>query len=328
MAKTALGRDPSTKGTKTRAKTHRARGGVWVDEQGYRVDGYGRRYPGQKEPYEKPKDTAPKTNKAPAPPPGPQMDPYTNAPQSPWDQLTPEQRDAEIEQGVSGLMRGIMDQAKPFQPGSYADQMNAARQNVMREFEAQNADVFKRQEADFYQRAAEQGLDPNNPGYAALYKQEVTDRQDRARQSAMRSAEDAAYNVQQQGFNQAYQQFLAPGEQFGQFSPVWGQGQQSRADMLALQEKAKREFEMIRYQEQQANKRAEIAARASRSGGGGGGGPSEPTLYDKYRAGNIEGGYPQNNGSNIGNNALVGGVTGAGNQFINRLNPQNTKKQA
>jgi hypothetical protein len=310
MANGALGKDPSSKGGKSRPKTHRYKG-VWVDDKGYRVDGYGRRLPNQSKPYEniKPPKASVPTKQAPAP-----SDPYTGQPENTWQQQTQEQRDAQMEQQMSEWMRGTMDQAKPFQPGSFKEQMDASYKNTMAQFEADNADAFKRQEADFFQRAAEQGMDPNNPGYGALYKQEVTDRQDRARSQASRAALDASQGVQQQGFTQEYQKFLAPGEQFGQFAPTWGQLQKSGADWRQIQAELRNRSDIAKMQERGALQRANIQARS-----GGGGGSSGPSLYDQWRANQIEGGYGGPT-PNYENEALVGGASGAGGAITNQLN--------
>lgn len=325
MAKSALGKDPSVKGGKTpRPKTRRARGGVWVDPEGYRVDGYGRRLPGQKEPYEKPKAPKPSKPATPAAPAAPPTDPYTQQVETPWEQQTPEQRDVEIDESVGGLMRGIVGQAQPFDPGSSQQMADQAYQNVLAQFEADNAQAFQQQEAAFYQRAAEQGMDPTSKAYGALYKQEVTDRQDRARQQAMRTALDTRQAVQQQDFTQQYQRFLAPGEQFGQFAPTWGQGQKTRADMAQLQAQLGSAMDIAKLQERGALQRAQIQAKG---GGGGGGGAAAPTLYDRWRTEQISGGYPPTPNANIGGNITVGATSGAGGSFTNRLQNQ-PKKQA
>lgn len=306
MAKTALGKDPSTKGDKTtRPKTHRARGGVWVDSEGYRVDGYGRRYPGQKEPYEKPKNAAKDTKTNTPPPPAPP---------------TPDQMTQPLNQDVNNVLRNITGQVRPFDPGSSEQMANEAYQNVMNQFEADNAEAFKRQEADFYQRAAEQGIDPTSKAYGELYKQEVTDRQDRARQQASRAALAERQGVQQQNFMQQYQRFLAPGEQFGQFSPYMTQAQKNFYDMAQIQMQLGSAMDIAKLQEAGALERAKIQAKSS-----GGGGNQGPTLFDQWRRNNINAGYPTNTGTNPVNAGTVGVATGAGGSIVNTLTPP--KKQ-
>ena len=286
--------------------------GIWVNKDGYKVDNYGKVIKGQNKPFVPanknpfaPKPDAPGAPGAtPAPAP---TDPFTGAPNTPFEQLNPDQRSEEISQGLGGLMRGNIDQAQPFNPGTFDEQANAAYQNVMNQFNADNAAAFQQQEAAFFQRAAEQGLDPNNPGYAALYKQEVTDRQDRARQQASRTALDASQSVRQQGFNQSYQQFLAPGEQFGQFAPAWGSIEQAR--------------QTGQISEAELANRLKIAQIQQKGGGGGGGGgAAQPTLFDRWQQQNIASGYAPTPNANVGNNLVIGGTQGAGNQFVNNLN--------
>lgn len=305
--KGALATDPTPKKGTPRAKTHMYQG-TWVDEQGYRVDGYGRRLPGQTQPFEKKKDQKAQPPATQQPP----VDPYTGQPETPYQQLTQEQRDAQIEQGFSEWMRGQLGQIKPFDPGSFDQQAQNAYQNTLAQFEADNADTFKQQEAAFYQRAAEQGMDPNSPGYAALYKQEVTDRQDRARQQAQRSAFDAAEAVRQRGFAEAYQTFMAPGEQFGQYAPTWGQLQKTGAESRNIQLELENRLRIAREQNRAEIEKQKIAARAS------GGGQQGPTMYERWQASQIEGGYGTPQG-NIGNAVITGAAGGAGGAVVNNL---------
>lgn len=325
--KGALANDPSTTGGSAKPKTRRGKGGVWVDQQGYRVDGYGRRLPGQKAPYDPPRGSRNNDNKKNKDPkvqdPTQITDPYTQNPESPWDQLTPDQRNNELDESMGGFMRGTIDQMHPYQAGSYQDEMNRARNAVMQDFNMQNQDVFARQEADFHQRAAEQGLDPSNPGYAAAYKAEVTDRQDRARQMAMNQAEQQAYNVDQQFYNQNYQNFLAPGAQFGQIADAYGNIQKNMYDWRTAQAELQNRMDIARMQGQNNIDVAQIQAR--NKGGGGGSSDNGPSLYERWQQGQIANGYPDKPNANIGNNVIIGGANGAGGQFVNNLN-NNTKK--
>lgn len=321
----AMGTDPKTppKVPETSKRGNWKYNGQWVNKDGYRVDNYGKVLPNQNKPFVPanknpfaPKQTAPQT---PAAPPAPPVDPYTGQPGSPWDQAPEGVRNDWINRDMGEVMRQTMGNARPFDPGSFQQQMDAARQNVMKQFELQNADAFKQQEAAFYQRAAEQGMDPNNPGYAALYKQEVTDRQDRARQGAMLAAEEAAQGVQKQGYEQGYQTFLAPGAQFVQFAPVWSDMYRTGVQAgLTREELANR----AKIEEENRKNAYRIAQLQAKSGGGGGGG-ANPSLYDQWRAGNISGGYNQPNVTSPGNAAVTGIASGGGNAVINRLQGQN-----
>ena len=328
--KGAMGSDPSTRSKPADLPETSARGnwkynGQWVNKDGFKVDNYGKPLPNQSKPFVPaknnpfaPKQTAPQTPPA---PPAPPTDPLNNNEMTPWDKAPEEERNAWINRDLGEFMRNNISQAGQFAPGSSAELMNKARQNVLAQFEMQNADAFKRQEGDFYQRAAEQGLDPNNPGYAALYKQEVTDRQDRARQSAMLTAEEAAQSVSKQDFEQQYQQFLAPGAQFGQYAPLYGDlyktGQQGA---LTREELAQREA-IAKADRENAYRIAQLQAKR----GGGGGGPAGPTMFEQWQANNIANGYNKPNVTSPGNAAISGGAQGGGGAVVNRL--QGPKKQ-
>lgn len=147
------------------------------------------------------------------------------SPATPTPQLTPQQIEQRVGAatgtGVEQFMN-IIGQQGAFAPGSFADQMNIARQNVMQQFEATQAPEFARQQADFVQMAAERGLDPNSQAYKTL-QQQLTQRQDAARQGAMLAAEQAAQQVQAQGFGQALQGYQAPASMLGAFAPFYDQ---------------------------------------------------------------------------------------------------------
>jgi hypothetical protein len=326
--KAAMGSDPSTKPKaadlpKTSARGNwKYQGRVWVNKEGYKVDNYGKPRPGQNQPFVPAKNN-PFAPKAPGTPSGPgtpskpnNRDPLTNKKLTPWQETPSEERSGFVDADLAAWMRNNLTAATPFNPGSSAELMDKARQNVMSQFEMQNAEAFKRQEADFYQRAAEQGMDPNNPGYAALYKQEVTDRQDRARQSAMLTAEEAAQSVSKQDFEQQYQQFLAPGIQFGQYSPVYGDiYRTNQQGALTREELAQRE-EIARADRENAYRIAQVQARA----GGGGGAGNSRTLFDQWRERNVGAGYAPPAGNTTINSGTTGVVQGVGGTVTNRLN--------
>jgi hypothetical protein len=147
------------------------------------------------------------------------------SPATPTPQLTPQQIESRVGTatgtGVEQFMNMISQQGA-FQPGSYDQQIQNARQNVLNQFEAANAPEFARQQAEFNQMAAERGLDPNSVAYKTL-QQQLTQRQDAARQGAMMAAEQAADQRQQQIFGQQLQQYQAPASMLGAFAPFYGQ---------------------------------------------------------------------------------------------------------
>lgn len=96
---------------------------------------------------------------------------------------------------------------------AFGTEMDRARQNVLSQFERRNAEQFGRERQSTEQAIIERGLDPNAPAAQAMMR-DLNDRQDRARQEAQSAAEQAAYAVQQQGYEQAYRTGMMPYEQF------------------------------------------------------------------------------------------------------------------
>lgn len=147
------------------------------------------------------------------------------SPVTPTPQLTPQQLEQRVGTatgtGVEQFMN-IIGQQGAFQPGSFQNQMDAAYQNVMNQYQQTMAPEFAREQADFQQMAAERGLDPNSVAYQTLQKQ-LSQRQDQARQGAMQNALQAAQQVQQTGFTQALQGYQAPASMLGAFAPFYDQ---------------------------------------------------------------------------------------------------------
>ena len=79
---------------------------------------------------------------------------------------------------------------------------NRAYNDVMSQFERSTQDEFARQNAQFQQRMAEQGIDPQSATYQGQYKA-LADAQGRARQEAMSAATNKSYEVQNQVYTQA-----------------------------------------------------------------------------------------------------------------------------
>lgn len=142
----------------------------------------------------------------------------------------------------------------------FGAEMERARQNVLSQFERRNAEEFARERQATEQSIVERGLDPNSPAAQGLMRS-LNDRQDRARQEAQSAAEQAAYAVNQQGYEQAYRAGMMPYEQFQALSApymayITGQyGQQGAQQQF--------EFDIKKLQE---------AARLQKQSGGGGGG--------------------------------------------------------
>lgn len=147
------------------------------------------------------------------------------APAAPTPQLTPEQQmqrvGATTASGIEQQLGYLQGQGQ-FNPGSFQEQMDKAYQNVLSRFETTTAPQFAREQAEFNQMAAERGLDPNSVAYKTL-QQQLSQRQDAARQQAMLAAQEAAQEVQAQGFGQAAQQYKMPAEISQAFVPFYQQ---------------------------------------------------------------------------------------------------------
>jgi len=161
---------------------------------------------------------------------------------TPTEQLTPQQIEQRIgaETGAgAGQFMDIIQQQGAFQPGSFQEQMDAAYQNVMKQYEQTMGPELAREQANFQQMAAERGLDPNSEAYKTLQSQ-LNQRQDLARQGAMQAGLQAAQGVQAQGFGQALQGYQAPAQMLQAFTPyynIFGQrmGEQEQLDLANRQ---------------------------------------------------------------------------------------------
>lgn len=142
---------------------------------------------------------------------------------TPTAQLTPQQLEQRIgsQTGAgAGQFMDIIQQQGAFQPGSFQEQMDAAYQNVMNQYQQTMVPELAREQSQFQQMAAERGLDPNSEAYKTLQTQ-LNQRQDAARQGAMQNALQAAQQVQQTGFNQALQGYQAPAQMLQAFTPYY-----------------------------------------------------------------------------------------------------------
>ena len=201
----------------------------------------------------------------------------------PFAEQTPEQQInqmADIGGDIYSRMAGF---AQNFNPQTFQQQyepqfqqaMDRARQGVMNQFEQRNAQSFAKERQDFETAMANRGVSPGSQQYQAEL-QGLTDRQDRARQEALNAAEQAAYGIQAQGYQQATGMAMLPGEIQAQYqTPFMAQyGQAANMSMAQFQA----EQERRRQAEQFAQRKWEI--RNTPRGGGGGGGGLDP--YQQY----------------------------------------------
>lgn len=152
--------------------------------------------------------------------------------------MTPEQQDKTlVGQGGQPFLNLVQvgDNFDPNNPYSkyetaFTQARNRAYNDVMSQFERSTQDEFARQNAQFQQRMAEQGIDPASATYQAQFKA-LSDAQGRARQDAMSAASSRAYEVQ----NQAYTQAAGAVNQLTEMAKVglvpWQQVQEARAQL-------------------------------------------------------------------------------------------------
>lgn len=117
--------------------------------------------------------------------------------------------------------RRMMDQASTFDPNKpfagyemgFGEARDKAYSDVMSQFNRSMEPEFQRQNAEFQQRMADQGLDPASGAYQAQYKA-LADAQNNARLNAQSQASQQAYQVQQQAFGQGQVATMMPFEQW------------------------------------------------------------------------------------------------------------------
>lgn len=307
--KGAMAKDPSTPTTTKRGNWQF--NGQWVDKEGYKVDGYGKRLRGQSKPFVPAKQNpfAPKastpTTQAPAP-----GAPTEAAPAA----LTPQQQ---IQGGLEGLVKGGIEDVENFDPRTFQDQyepqfeqgMQRAYDTIYGQFERKNQDLFAQQNQQLQQSLVERGLDPSGDAYKALTKQ-LSEQQASARQDAQNAAWQAAQGYQQQGFNQATGTALLPGQMAAPYLDLYGQQQQGQIQgQLQSQQQGWTSAEaekQRKFEAEQEKLRRQQAERLAKSGGGGGGNNAAQNAWAQYIMNQYQ--QPQ---QGQGQSTLNAGVAGA-----------------
>lgn len=135
-------------------------------------------------------------------------------------------------QAISGAFNNIQN----LQPMNmdYGAMRQKAEQTAMDAFNRQMQPQFQREEADFQQRLAQQGIDPNGEQARKMYEQ-MKQQQNAMTQNAMTSAFQAGQGEQAQMFNQGVTGQMLPYQQLGALQPFYAsqaaanlQGQQNR----------------------------------------------------------------------------------------------------
>lgn len=296
--KTALAKSPSTviaqKATGKREQgIHKNNKGQWVNKDGLRVDGYGRLLPGQKA--KAPKQTAPTTPTGQQPPQKTEEEKFKDLTPKQQDAATREQSGAFVNQTLQGGMGyDVNDPTKNFQGGFQAS-MDKAYGNVMDQFNRSMQPEFDRQNAEFNQRMAEQGIDPNSGSYQAQFRA-LQNSQNEARQNAMNQATQQAYAVQQQGFGQQQQAYMTPFQAMQTGIIPWATQYGSEQDLAKQREANAAQLAATRMSSGATVASARLGAEAQKYG---------------YDINALTQGYNQNQQPNLTNTIIGAGVTGA-----------------
>lgn len=302
--KGAMAKEPSTPATSKRGNWQF--NGQWVDKEGYKVDGYGKRLGGQTKPFVPAKQNpfAPKAST-----------PTTQGPAAPAAPTPQEQ----IQGGMEGLVREGIDYARDFDPTTFQGKYEPGFQEGMQreydrvysQFERKNQDLFAQQNQQLQQSLVERGLDPNSPAYQALTKQ-LAEQQTSARQDAQNAAWQQALGAQQQFFNQATGTALLPNQIASPYLELYGQQQ----GLTAQQQEAQRQRDFDEAMRRGDRASAERIAKMSR--GGGGGGNASQNAYANYVMSQYQ--QPQQGQGQSTGNAVVSGIAqGTSAAFINNL---------
>jgi hypothetical protein len=147
----------------------------------------------------------------------------------PFAKQTPEQQGNQMGDVSGQFGMDILGRAAQFDPNNpwanaqqqgFTDQLEAARQSVMGEFERTMAPEFQRQDAEFQQRMAEQGIDPNSGAYQAQFRA-IKESQNNARNQAQSQAFQLGSQYQQQGYEQFIGGQKLPFEQYAATEKMW-----------------------------------------------------------------------------------------------------------
>jgi len=175
-------------------------------------------------------------------------------------------------QYLGGLF-GQLQQQGPFAPGDYMESRQKAADVAMSEFDRLNRDRFAREDAQFEQRMAEQGIPLGSEKYQQLQQQRMQDRS-----SAIQGARSQAFQLgqgeQAQAFGQAATQYRMPMEQLSAVTPYYGY--QTQQQLQQGQQGFQREMSQEQFEQQkklaelQNQYRLQQIAATPRGGGGGG----------------------------------------------------------
>lgn len=277
--KGAMSKDPSLPKTSKRGNWKYK--GKWVNPEGMLVDNYGKVIPGQTKPFVQAKDNPFQKNTKPTGPTTPPK-PTTPGKKGP---PTPEQITDEAMRQGGQAYTNITKRFNEFDPNTvqseynpeYNQQMDRVRNSYMDQFNRRNEQAFAQERTDIQQQIAERGLDPNSPAAQAMMR-DMNDRQDRARQEAMATAEQLTDQRQQQFYNQATGLAQIPFEMFPAISAPLQAGMQNQyaGQQLGMQNQFQTQQgqQQFGYNKQLAEQNFQNQLRLQREQRRGRGGPS------------------------------------------------------
>ena len=179
-----------------------------------------------------------------------------------------------VENTANQGMQQYMDQMQSqgaFNPGSFDQLQRQAQDSVMNNFNRQMQPQFDREQANFRQRMAEQGIMAGTEGYNTQLEQ-LTQSQNNARQSAVDQSFATGLGAQNQAFGQASTQYQMPAQMLGAYAPFYGgqvqQGMQTNQQgFLGSQAEMDRQHQED-MQRQQFGFQTRLQQSAPRGGGG------------------------------------------------------------
>jgi len=268
--------------------------GVYRNPQGQLTNSRGQRIDSRQRPVktEKP-NKAPKGPAAPAP---------TDAQR--FARLTPEQQGNQMADVSGQFGMDILNRASQFDPNNpwanaqqqgFTDQMNAARQSVMGEFERTMIPEFERQDAEFQQRMAEQGIDPNSGAYQAQFRA-IKESQNNARNQARSQAFQLGSQYQQQGYEQFIGGQKLPFEQYAATEKMWALPYSAQMEAQQAEKNRQAQLAAARYGSGASVRAAQIQADAMRDTAA----MQNINQYDEPRKPSFGSGFAQGLGTGAG----------------------------
>lgn len=277
--------------------------GETVNSKGERINRSGQRVKDPKKDDGKKKETKPTT---PATPPAP----TGAANPTPFDQQTPEQQVGNVQTEVGQSMMDYLGQLQSqgaFNPGDYEASYQQAAQNVMDQFQMQNAQQFQQEAEGVEEMIAQRGIDPTGR-QAERLRAQMAQNQGNLKRQAQLAAEQAGRTVQQQRFEQDLTRYNVPTDQIAKIGSLF------TGQLGSVEAQRQREFE---GQQNKLTREQQMKMAQMNKGGGG---PDPMALMEReyqlkrdllYDQAAIQG---QNNGggNNVANSAASGFAQGFG----------------